>query len=227
MLKTYICDFKIIFKMIAISNQIFNQDFVFILLLLSFLIVAILRGYYWKYARLLVLGLFAQRYSNQFLREENVFTERTNMLTFVLLIINLTILFSYFYDQQSATDFIYIAFFLLLFFLFKIIIILFLGHLFLMKDIAKLLIFFSLLFDRVLAILLFPLLVFLHYSSLAMDNIMVLAINIIVVVLLLLKTFWLWKIGAKSFGLSQFYIFLYLCAIEITPALMLAKQFAD
>ena len=96
-----------------------------------------------------------------------------------------------------------------------------------MKDIAKLLIFFSFMFDRVLAILLFPLLVFLHYSCFATDKIMVLGINGIVAIILLLKTFWIWKIGAKSFGLSQFYIFLYLCAIEITPVLMLVKQFAD
>ena len=88
--------------MIAISNQIFNQDFVFILLLLSFLIIAILRGYYWKYVRLLFLGLFAQRYSNQFLREGNVFTERINVLTFGLLIINLTILLSYFSNHQDS-----------------------------------------------------------------------------------------------------------------------------
>ena len=96
-----------------------------------------------------------------------------------------------------------------------------------MKDIAKLLIFFSFLFDRVLAIFLFPLLVVLYYSSFVTDNVIVMGINIIAVVLLFLKTFWLWKIGAKSFGLSQFYIFLYLCAIEITPVLMLVKQFAD
>ena len=227
MLKTYICHFKTIFKMIAISNQIFNQDFVFILLMFSFLIIAILRGYYWKYVRLLFFGLFAQRYSNQFLREGNVFTERVNMLTFGLLITNLTILFSYISNKQASFDFIYISVFLLLFFLFKIIMILFLGHLFMMRDIAKLLIFFSFLFDRVLAILLFPLLVFLHYSYLATDYIMVLGVNVIVVILLLLKIFWIWKIGAKSFGLSQFYIFLYLCAIEITPVLVLVKQFAD
>ena len=44
-------------------------------------------------------------------------------------------------------------------------------------------------FDRVLAILLFPLLVFLHYSCFATDKIMVLGINGIVAIILLLKTF--------------------------------------
>ena len=63
-----------------------------------------------------MLGLFAQRYSNQFLREGNVFTERTNMLTFGLLVINLTILLSYFSNYQTFFDFIYISVFLLLFF---------------------------------------------------------------------------------------------------------------
>ena len=34
------------------------------------------------------MGTFAQRYANQYLREENVFTERVNFLTFLLLAVN-------------------------------------------------------------------------------------------------------------------------------------------
>jgi hypothetical protein len=46
---------------------------------------------------------------------------------------------------------------------------------------------------------------------------------VLVIILLILKLFWLWKIGKKSFGLPQGYIFLYLCSLEIFPLLILVK----
>ena len=49
-------------------------------------------------------------------------------------------------------------------------------------------------------------------------------IAVIVMILLVLKLFWLWKIGTKSFGFSHFYIFLYLCTLEIFPLLVLGKE---
>jgi hypothetical protein len=48
-------------------------------------------------------------------------------------------------------------------------------------------------------------------------------ISIVCGLLLLLKIFWLWKIGTKAFGLPRVYIFLYLCALEISPLLVLGK----
>ena len=57
--------------MIALTKPFFNQDIIFVLLSISFLLIAVLRASYWKYVKLLVMGVFAQRYANQYLREEN------------------------------------------------------------------------------------------------------------------------------------------------------------
>ena len=59
--------------MIAVTNSVFNQDIIFILLTISLWLIAILKGSYWKHTKLLLMGPFAQRYANQFLREENAF----------------------------------------------------------------------------------------------------------------------------------------------------------
>ena len=70
------------------------QDIFVLLFTTSFFLFAILRSQYYKYAKLLVLGVVSQRYANQYLREDNFFTERVNLITFLLIILNLTLFVS-------------------------------------------------------------------------------------------------------------------------------------
>ena len=111
----------------------------------------------------------------------------------------------------------------MLFFILKIGLILLLGSILRVKDIAKLGLFFSFLFDRALGFFLFPLLIALYFFTFNISSFVMLIVTIVFVVLLLLKLFWLWKIGTNAFGLSHFYIFLYLCTLEISPLLFLGK----
>jgi hypothetical protein len=55
--------FGITTLMIALTKPFFNQDIIFVLLAISFLLIAILRASYWKHAKLLFMGVFAQRYA--------------------------------------------------------------------------------------------------------------------------------------------------------------------
>ena len=87
--------------MLALTNISYNQDAFFILVLLSFLLIALIKGMYWKHAKLFFMGVFAQRYANQYLREENAFTERVNFLTFLLMAINFTLIITKF---QAVID---------------------------------------------------------------------------------------------------------------------------
>jgi hypothetical protein len=209
--------------MYALNKIAYNQDVFFILLTLSFFLIALLKGMYWKHAKLLFKGVYAQRYANQYLREENAFTERVNLLTFLLMSINFTLVISKlvaFYDWQSISMILILV---LLFFLMKITILQFLGFVFKAKDLSKLTVFFSLLFDRTLGFVLFPLVIMLYFFSLDISSIVIIISFISFLVLLWVKLFWLWKIGTNSFGLSRFYIFLYLCTLEIFPLLLLGR----
>ena len=190
--------------MIALTKPIFNQDIIVVLLTVSFLLIAILRASYWKHAKLLFMGVFAQRYANQYLREENAFTERGNFITFLLMSINFSLML-------SRERFISYGLILLL------------GSIFRLKDIAKLGIFFSFIFDRAFGFFLFPLVILLYFFAFNITPFVMLIVAIVFIILLLLKLFWLWKIGTNSFGLSHFYIFLYLCTLEISPLLFLGK----
>ena len=209
--------------MLALTNISYNQDAFFILVLLSFLLIALIKGMYWKHAKLFFMGVFAQRYANQYLREENAFTERVNFLTFLLMAINFTLIITKFQAVIDLPTIVSVFFLVVLFFLLKLILIKLLGFFFKVKDLAKLAIFFSLLFDKTLGFVLFPLVVVIYFFSIDISSTMLMISLGLFMILFILKLFWLWKIGTNSFGLPQVYIFLYLCSIEIFPLLLLVK----
>ena len=201
------------------------QDIIFILILFSFLLVSIIKGFYWKHAKLLYMGVIAQRHSNQYLREENAFIYRLNLITFLLMIINFSLVLAKIHPAFSLNTLIMIFTILLIYYLAKKIIVVLLGRLFKQNDLAKLTMFFSLLFDKTLAFIITPLVVISHFFVFETSHIILIFILIITILFLLLKMFWFFKIGRSSFGISSFYIFLYLCVVEISPILLLKKGF--
>jgi len=208
---------------LALSKIIFNQDIFFVLLLVSFFLIALLKGLYWKHAKLLFMGVFAQRYANQFLREENAFTERVNAITFFLMSINFALIILKITQSVELLSVGLILVYVSGFFFFKIGLIKLLGFILKTKDLSKLAVFFSMLFDRTLGFILFPLVVLLYFFSFEVSTIVLVISFVLFLILILMKLFWLWKIGTNSFGLPQFYIFLYLCTLEIFPLLILGK----
>lgn len=169
------------------------------------------------------MGVFAQRYANQFLREENAFTERVNAITFFLMSINFTLIVSKITESVELRTVGLIFIYVIVFFFFKIGLIKLLGFILKTKDLSKLAVFFSMLFDRTLGFILFPLVVLLYFFSFEVSTIVLAICFVLFLILVLMKLFWLWKIGTNSFGLPQFYIFLYLCTLEIFPLLILGK----
>ena len=209
--------------MLALTKISYNQDVFFIFILTSFLFIAIIKGVYWKHAKLFYMGVFAKRYANQYLREDNAFTERVNLLTFLVLAINLTLIIVKLLFLIDLWSIICVFFIVIIFYLLKIVLIKLLGLLFKVKDLAKLAVFFSFLFDKAFGLILFPLVVVIYFFSFDVTSISLTIAFILFATLLALKLFWLWEIGANSFGIPQVYIFLYLCVLEIFPLLLLGK----
>tara|TARA_B110000003_G_C16584142_1_gene509227 strand:- start:601 stop:1242 length:642 start_codon:yes stop_codon:yes gene_type:complete len=209
--------------MIALTNFSNNQDIIFVLITISFFLIALLRASYWKHASLLFMAVFAQRYANQYLREENAFTERVSFITFLLLSINFSLIILKFINFKSILEVTLLILSVMLFFLLKISVIYLIGKVFIVEDVAKLCIFFSLLFDRALAFFLFPFIVILYFFVFDIIIMILIFIAILCLLLLILKISWMFKIGTNSFGISRFYIFLYLCVLEISPILLLGK----
>ena len=208
-----------------VELNINNQDINFIILTISLLIIAILYAFYYKHSKQFVYGIISQRYVNQFLREENVFTFRVKSLFYILLILNIS-LFIWGASPLNENTFLSvftIVFFVSLYYLIKYFLIRFLGILLQMKQISVLAVFFTTLFDKVFALIIFPLLVILHFCDSPLSFSMDYVIFICLLLFFMLKLFWLWKIGINSFGLSRFYLFIYICTLEFFPLLLLYR----
>ena len=210
-------------------NTIFSslqiQDISFIFLSISFGIAGFLYAFHKKYAKNLVLSAFAQRHANEYLRDDNVFKRRVNILFSTLMILNISLFIWSFKlsEKTGLISLIIIMLFVALYYVVKYILIWFLGVLFKTKQISEIALFFTTLFDKVFALFAFPLLLIFHFFVLDVKAYSMTLIFSFLLIFFLLKIFWTLKIGIKSFGLSRFYLFLYICILEFFPLLLLYK----
>lgn len=209
----------------AIQLSFQGNNLIFIILTISLCIIGVLYAFYNKYSKELVLSAFGQRYANQYLRDENVFKRTVNILFNLLMIINL----SFFIwsvspsENYDFTQFLKIIIYTILYYLLKFICIWFLGHLLKMNQIANIALFFTTLFDKVFALFAFPILVLYHFYVSDITDQTTLIICSFLIIFFVLKIFWTLKIGIKSFGLSRFYLFLYICILEFFPLVLLYR----
>ena len=202
-----------------------SGDGFFILLTISFFLIGILRAYYWNYASLLVLGSIQYRYASQYLRLENAITQRVSWITFMIMILNISLFINLQENVFSLNHFFKILLYSIIYFTVKFLVILFLGNVFLKKELAKLTVFFSFISDRSFAIIIFPFLVFVYFVPYNLDIYFIYILIILFFIFLSFKIYSIYKIGTNSFGLIPLYIFLYLCVLEIFPFVLVAKGF--
>ena len=201
------------------------QDISFIFLSISFCIIGFIYAFHKKYAKVLVLSAFWQRYASQYLRDDNVFKRRMNILFSTLMILNISLFIWSFRlsEQIGLIELIKIILLVTLYYVVKYILIWFLGVLLKMKQISEIALFFTTLFDKVFALFTFPLLLFFHFFVIDVKEHSTILIFSFLLIFFLLKIFWILKIGIKSFGLSRFYLFLYICILEFSPLLLLYR----
>ena len=202
-----------------------HDSLMFFLILFSFLFVGILRAFYWKYTKLLLIAPFQYRYASQYLRQDNAFTERVNWLSFIILFINFSLLLLFNKQILLFENHLFFLCLVFSFYFLKFYLIKFLGNLLFINEVARLTIFYTFLSDKALAILITPLILILFYFSINIDVLILYSILFFSIVFLLFKLYWIWKVGTNSFGLSSIYIFLYLCILEIYPFVIITKGF--
>ena len=133
-----------------------SGDGFFILLTISFFLIGILRAYYWNYASLLVLGSIQYRYASQYLRLENALTQRVSWITFMIMILNISLFINLQENVFSLNHFFKILLYSIIYFTVKFLVILFLGNVFLKKELAKLTVFSHLFLIDLLQLSFFP-----------------------------------------------------------------------
>jgi len=212
--------------MIPISQISHANPIMFLVILVSISFIGFLRAYYWKHTKLILLAPFQYRYASQYLKQDNVFTQRVNWLTFFILLINFSLLIDINpIVTEYFNDYIYVLLFLLIFYIMKFLLLNFLGRLLFIEEITKLTIFYSFLSDKALSIIVTPFVLILYFFSFNLDVLILSVILFLALCFVISKLYWIWKVGTNSFGLPSIYIFLYLCILEIYPFVLITKGF--
>ncbi|MAO71506.1 MAG: hypothetical protein CMD02_03225 [Flavobacteriales bacterium] len=209
----------------AIQLSYQSNNLSFILLTISFCIIGILYAFHYKYSKELILSSFGQRYANQYLRDDNIFKKRVNILFTILMILNISFFVSTVLLQSkvSLASLLMTIFYTSLYYFLKFACIWFLGILLKMKQISYIALFFTNLFDKVFALFAYPLLVLFHFCFTDITEISSMLLLSFLLVFFFLKIYWKLKIGIKSFGLSRFYLFLYICILEFFPLVLVYR----
>jgi len=195
-----------------------HQEWVFILFLLFLSYVAFLKYNYFSRFVLILMSPFSQKHANQFLREESRSSNKLYLLPLFAAFVSLYVL-----NQSFSIDTFLYYFALILSFLFiKYLFLVWLSYVFQKKYQFEEIIFQSFLYERVVSIIIFPLLLLLFYSTISHAFL----INTIYFILFFFMVFKIVRMGYLSFfntSFSKAHIIIYLCTLEILPIIILSK----
>lgn len=196
-----------------------NKEWIFILFLIFLSYVALLKYNNFSRFILILKSPFSQKFANQFLREESRSSNKLYVLPLFAGFISLYILNSSFSLELFTYYFICILSFLIIKYLFLV----WLAYVFQKKYQFEEIIFQSFLYERVVGIVIFPLLLLLFYSSIPHT----LLLNAIYIILIFFMIYKIVRMGYLSFfstSFSKAHIIIYLCTLEILPLIILSKH---
>jgi hypothetical protein len=214
------------------ERTLVNTEWASILIISCFMLFAISQYGYVKRMQKIIKAFFTNRFFIQFSREGGLYTERASMLLFIsyILAFSLFIFNSYkFYFPISVFPSLNFLIYLkvligvIIFYLLKMALFWFNGYIFRASNETSDYVLNLYLFGQITGICLLPVIVITTYFE---NNKIVLYAGAVVIILLsiyrLLKGF---VIALSKSKVSAYYIFLYLCTLEILPLVLLVKIF--
>ncbi len=207
----------------------FQPDWILVLFLLSFVLLAWIQVSYSKRLKQILLAPYSKRFLNQMIRDGNVIKERISVALVIVYAIGISLflyqinILLYHHTIYNVTGFqlyLLIMVSLLIYWLVKILLIRFLGKIFKTYQATHEYILNILILIFVSGILLLPLLVLTVY----LKSVFLLHICMIFFILLFLFRFIRgFIIGISLSKFSYVLLFVYLCSLEILPVIILAK----
>ena len=206
-----------------------NNEWILGVFLLCFVIFTFVYTVYFRRLKQVFNSIISFRNLNLLVREGNIFKEIISIPLFLIYIFTISLfiylVLSFYLKFSLAISEGYIFYFKIVFFviiviILKMIILLFMGILFKHIEINNLYILNFFLLDVITGIILFPLLIFIVYVE--SINVLYFCFIIIIIkyIIRLVRGFFIARFSIKF---SQFYLFLYLCSLEILPMVVLLK----
>ena len=215
-------------------NERPHSFWLFSILFTAFVIYVSLRVLYGKRFRQEIDAFFTSRTVSQMMREEYALSNRVSVgLSFLFLVLFSLFLyqcFSYYgyfgYENYTApVFFVRIGMFVVIGFAFKLLVVRVLGVLFRLEGASNEYIFNIFLYHKALGLFLFPVTIAIAFVKEVPVDYMIRGGWILIGLVLVYRTLRTLLGGIQTAGVSKYYLFLYLCTLEILPLIVIIKVF--
>jgi hypothetical protein len=212
-----------------------HPDWLFYVLLFVLIAFTWLKVFYNKNFRQILGAIGSINATNQIVRDENILVQRASVILTVMFNIvasvflyQLSVIFEWPSDYigQGFSRFMIFAVLISCVYSFKFLLLKLTGHIFKMDKPIATYIFNIFLINNILGVFLIPLLISIAYMPAFYASIIFKLAIIIVLVSFIYRISRGIIIGLSQEVFSIFYLFLYLCTLEIAPLLILIKLFA-
>ena len=211
----------------------FTNSWVTLVIMIVLVLITLLKNNYNQQFNKLLSLLYSEKYYTDYVKINPLLFNRFHFLFFFVIIFNLSLLiffvFKTFYSELITNDFyFYFQIFniTVLFILVRYVIGFLLSIIFELNDEQRYLTFLKMSNLSFLSIILFPLIIVVAYSVGFFQKFLLIVGLILFVVLSLFNYIKLIKNERLNFT-NLFYLFLYLCALEIAPFIVIYKLFID
>jgi len=217
----------------GLERIVLSKDWITIVFLLILTIITVLKyNYSERFTKLFSL-LYSDKYYTDYVKTNPLILNKFHLLFLLVIFLNISMLI-YFGFQVIDPPFFGNGFYTFTRIIAVVVSFIFLRHIigfvlseiFDLNDQQKQLTFLKLSNLSLLSLLLFPLLIYLNYNVGPYHNTMISIGIIFTLILFLIHYYKLLKKDKLNFN-NLFYLFLYLCALEIAPLIVIYKMFVD
>lgn len=208
-----------------------SNDWITLIFMINLLLIGIVKfAFNERFTKLFSL-LYSEKYYSDYSKTNPLIFNPFNTIFFIVSIFNISLLIYFYFDIFKSQNIDYNLFFFLRIFLGVIFYILvrfiigfLLGIIFDKQDEQKYLTFLKISNISLFSIYLFSLLIIINYTALSHHRFIFIAGAFLLFIFIISRYFSMLKNSKINFH-SLFYLFLYLCALEITPFIVVYKLF--
>jgi len=215
----------------GIERIAFSKDWITLVILFVLTLVTIVKFYYNQRFTKLFSLLYSEKYYTDYLKTKPFLFNIFHLLLFIIFLINLSLLIYFCYQVLKPDDFYNEFFFFsqivaitLLYIIIRYCVGYLLGVIFKVSEYQRHFTFLKISNLAMLSVLFLPLLIIISYSTISIHKFLVYFSLILLVILFLYRYFVMIQNERLNFN-KLFYLFLYLCALEIAPIIVVYKMF--
>ena len=211
------------------EREIINPGWIHIMIFICFLLFATAQYGYFRRMQQIFKAYFVNRLFNQLSRDGGLLSERVSIFLFISFVLSFSLfifkIYDFYYDVPSSVIYSFILYTkivagVLLFYFLKMLLYKSCGYIFKSAKETSDYILTIYIYGQVVGVILLPIIVVATY----INNVFIIYIGLTVIALLYIyRLFRGITITISNVKISAYYIFLYLCTLEILPLLLLTK----